>query len=254
MFENTFSPHIPTTPGYGSMFTGMDCFGMNVVALRHEGGLLPSLKTLAEVLGEEGYNTTCVGFSGNPASRGFQKYLDFSGWGSWEAGRSPKAENLNAVTLPELRRLASEEQPFFLFMRHMDPHSPYLPPRPFERIFYGGNEADPANRSLDPVMAFKPFCDYFASWFPPGCTDKEYIIAQYDGASPTWTPHRQPLAECSAGDRGKHPVVINSDTARTSTTDCFYDHTALECTTRIPDPRSSPAGSGGHRSRYQQKT
>jgi hypothetical protein len=31
-------------------------------------------------------------------------------------------------------------------------------------------------------MKFKPFCDYFASWFPPGCTDKDYIIAQYDGA------------------------------------------------------------------------
>jgi len=39
VFENAFSPHIPTTPGYGSMFTGMDCFGMDVVALRHEGGL-----------------------------------------------------------------------------------------------------------------------------------------------------------------------------------------------------------------------
>ena len=30
----------------------------------------------------QGYATTCVGFSGNPASRGFQKYLDFAGWGS----------------------------------------------------------------------------------------------------------------------------------------------------------------------------
>src|ERR1039458_8109765 len=72
VFENNFSPHIPTTPGYSSMFTGMDVFGMDVVALRHEGALLPSLTTLAEVLGKEGYNTTCVGFSGNAASRGFR--------------------------------------------------------------------------------------------------------------------------------------------------------------------------------------
>jgi len=250
VFENTFSPHIPTTPGYGSMFTGMDCFGMNVVALRHEGGLLPSLKTLAEVLGEEGYNTTCVGFSGNPASRGFQKYLDFSGWGSWEAGRSPKAENLNAVTLPELRRLAGEEQPFFLFMRHMDPHSPYLPPRPFERIFYGGNEADPANRSLDPVMAFKPFCDYFASWFPPGCTDKEYIIAQYDGALAYMDACIENIfAQIRAlGIEENTLVVINSDHGETlHDHDCFYDHHGLyECTTRIPlilvQPGRIPAG------------
>ena len=31
-------------------------------------------------------------------------------------------------------------------------------------------------------MKFKPFCDFHASWLPPGCTDKEYVIAQYDGA------------------------------------------------------------------------
>ncbi len=182
VFERCYSPSIPTTPGYSSMLTGMDVFGTDVVALRHEGPLGDHVKTLAEVLGEEDYNTTCVGFSGNPASRGFQKYIDFSGWGGWAEGRSHKAENLNAVAIPELKELAAQDKPFFLFLRHMDPHSPYLPPLPFERIFYGGDEFDPNNKSLEPVMAFKPFCDYFASWFPPGCTDKDYIIAQYDGA------------------------------------------------------------------------
>jgi membrane-anchored protein YejM (alkaline phosphatase superfamily) len=167
-FEQCYSPSIPTTPGYTSMFTGLDVFGTDVVALRHLGGLGTHLTTLAELLARYGYNTTCVGFSGNAASRGFQKYLDFKGWGSWEEGRSTKAENLNEVTIPELKRLASEDKPFFLFLRHMDPHSPYLPPSPFERIFYGGDECDPKNRSLKPVMKFKPFCDYFASWFRPG--------------------------------------------------------------------------------------
>jgi hypothetical protein len=64
------------------------------------------------------------------------------GWGSWNEGRSPKAQNLNAVALPELDRLARKRDPFFLFLRHMDPHSPYLPPAPFERMFYHGNEFD----------------------------------------------------------------------------------------------------------------
>ena len=31
LFENTFCPHVPTTPGYGSMLTGLDCFGTNTV-------------------------------------------------------------------------------------------------------------------------------------------------------------------------------------------------------------------------------
>ena len=64
----------------------------------------------------------------------------------------------------------------------MDPHAPYLPPAPYERMFYHGNETDPANKTMEPVMAFKPFRDFFASWMPPGISDKDYVIAQYDGA------------------------------------------------------------------------
>ena len=105
-----------------------------------------------------------------------------AGWGSWNEGRSPKAQNLNDVAIPELERLAKKRAPFFLFLRHMDPHAPYLPPEPYERMFYHGNECDPANKSMEPVMSFKPFCDFFASWMPPGITDKDYVIAQYDGA------------------------------------------------------------------------
>ena len=113
-----------------------------------------------------------VGFQGNPAARGFQNYISFAGWGAINDGRSPKAENLNAVALPELRRLAAEDKPFFLFLRHMDPHSPYLPPLPFERIFYEGDEFDPNNKSMEPVFAFKPFADYFRSWMPAGLRTK----------------------------------------------------------------------------------
>ncbi len=238
VFEQMVSPSIPTTPGYSSMLTGMDVFGTDVVALRHEGPLGDHVQTLAEILGQRGYQTTCVGFSGNPASRGFQKYIDFSGWGSYDDGRSPKAENLNKVTIPELKRLASQEQPFFLFMRHMDPHSPYLPPRPFERLFYDRNEFDPANRSLEPVMAFKPFCDYFASWFPPGCTDKDYIIAQYDGAVAYMDACiGNMLATISdLGLEENTLIVFTSDHGETLYDhECWFDHHGLyECTLRIP--------------------
>ena len=259
-FDNAFSPHIPTTSGYGSMFTGMDCFGMDVVALRHEGGLRADLRTLAEILGESGYATTCVGFKGNPASRGFQNYIDFEGWGSWEAGRSRKAEHLNNVTLPELRRLAKGGEPFFLFLRHMDPHSPYLPPEPFDRAFYEGDELDKNNTSLDPVYKFKPFCDYFASWFPPGCTDKDYIIAQYDGALAYMdacmanifnTLDALHLADDTL-------VVIDSDHGETLYDhDCYFDHHGLyECTLHVPLafilPGKVPAGQR-HRDIVQMK-
>ena len=77
LFENNFSAHIPTTSAYASMLTGLDCFSTSVVALRHKGGLPKKIRTLPEILRKNGYNTSCVGFSGNPSSRGFSKYLDY---------------------------------------------------------------------------------------------------------------------------------------------------------------------------------
>jgi arylsulfatase A-like enzyme len=183
VFTNTYSAHIPTTSAYASMLTGGDCFTTEVVALRHKNGLTTKVKTLAEVCKENGYETTCVGFTGNPSSRGFDNYIDYKAWGNWNDDRFlPKAQNLNEVTQPEIHRLSKKDKPWFMMLRHMDPHSPYLPPHPFERMFYGGDETDKSNKSLQRCYDFKPFADYFRSWFPPGCTDVEYVKAMYDGS------------------------------------------------------------------------
>ena len=250
LFEQHFSPSIPTTPAYASMLTGMDCFGTDVVALRHRGGLGDHVRTLAEVLGENGYQTTCVGFTGNPSSRGFQQYLDYAGWGPDDSGRSPKAENLNRVAIPELERLARADEPFFLFLRHMDPHSPYLPPRPFDRLFYGGDEFDPANHSMQPVYAFKPFADYLSSWIPEGCTDQEYVVAQYDGAVAYLDACVESILRRVAAlglDRDTI-VVFTADHGETLYEhDCYFDHHGMyECTLVVPliirYPGHVPAG------------
>jgi len=230
LFERTYSAYIPTTPAYAAMLTGMDLFNTQVVALRHKGPLRPEVKTLAEVLREKGYQTTCVGFSGNPASRGFDTYLTYEGWGSWNEGRSPKAQNLNRVAIPELERLAKQREPFFLFLRHMDPHAPYLPPEPFERMFYHGNECDPRNKSMEPVMAFKPFRDFFASWMPPGITDKDYVIAQYDGAVAYMDAAMQTIFTAleKLDILDQTIVVINSDHGETLYDhECYFDHHGL---------------------------
>ncbi len=250
LFENTYSAYIPTSSAYTSMLTGMDVFSTQVVALRHKGPIAEGVKTLPEILREQGYNTTCVGFSGNPASRGFDTYLQFPGWGSWNEGRSHKAEELNKVAIPELERLAGKRKPFFLFLRHMDPHAPYLPPGQFERAFYHGNETDPNNHSMDPVMAFKPFRDFFASWMPPGITDKDYVIAQYDGAVAYMDSCIQVIFQAieSLGIEEETIVVINSDHGETLYDhDCYFDHHGLyEPTLHVPliirYPGKVPAG------------
>ena len=230
LFENTFSAHVPTTSAYASMLTGMDCFSTQVVALRHNGGLRSEVRTLAELLKDEGYATTCVGFTGNPSSRGFDTYLDYPAWGSWNEGRSPKAQRLNEVTLPELDRLVAQDDPFFLFLRHMDPHAPYLPPEPFERIFYHGDETDPTNASMEPVMNFKPFRDFFASWLPPGISDKEYVIAQYDGAIAYMDACIQALFTAleTRGILDDTVVAVNGDHGETLYEhECWFDHHGL---------------------------
>ncbi|MAP90808.1 sulfatase-like hydrolase/transferase [Candidatus Poribacteria bacterium] len=251
LFEKTYSAHIPTTSAYASMLTGMDTFGTQVVALRHKGGLRSEVTTLPEILREQGYESTCIGFSGNPSSRGFDNYLDYkASWGSWAAGRSPKAQSLNEVAIPELERLAGQNQPFFLFLRHMDPHSPYLPPEPYERMFYHGNECDPSNRSMDPVMNFKPFCDYFATWMPPGITDAEYVIAQYDGAIAYMDACIQSIFNTleAIGILDDTIVILNGDHGETLYDhECWFDHHGLyDVTLHVPlivrYPHKVPAG------------
>ncbi len=251
LFEKTYSAHIPTTSAYASMLTGLDAFGTQVVALRHKGGLREDVQTLPEILREHGYASTCVGFGGNPSSRGFDKYIEYPSWGSWNEGRSPKAQNLNDVAIPELDRLAKRRGPFFLFLRHMDPHAPYLPPEPYERMFYHGDECDPENRSMDPVKAFKPFCDFFAAWMPPGITDKDYVIAQYDGAVAYMDACIQTIFNAleAHGIMDETIVILNGDHGETLYDhECWFDHHGLyDVTLHVPliirYPGRIPAGS-----------
>jgi arylsulfatase A-like enzyme len=249
-FSNTYSAHVPTTSAYASMLTGRDCFGTEVVALRHQGGLTKKVKTLPEVVRTAGYNTTCVGFTGNPSARGFDRYLDYAGWGAWAEGRSPKAQNLNDVAQPELERLARSSKPWFVMLRHMDPHAPYLPPAPFERMFYHGNELDKKNTSMRQVMKFKPFCDFFATWMPPGITDRHYVEAQYDGAiaymdaciASIFTQLEQ------MGILDDTIVVINGDHGETLYEhECWFDHhgmydNVLHVPLILRYPKKIPAG------------
>ena len=208
----------------------MDVITSQVVALRHKGPVRSEVTLLPEILGAEGYDTTCVGLSGNPSSRGFDTYLDYRAWGSWDERPLDKAQDLNRVVIPELDRLLGRERPFFMLLRHMDPHAPYLPPGPFQRIFYHGDECDPSNDSMEPVLAFKPFRDFFASWMPPGITDKDYVIAQYDGAIAYMDSCIQTILTYleAWGVLDDTIIVLNADHGETLYEhECWFDHHGL---------------------------
>jgi len=237
--DRFFAPSVPTPPGYSSLLTGMDCFGTEIVALRHKGDLSANVRSLPEVLRDEGYNTTCIGFTGNAASRGFDTYLDAEvTWGSFAEGPSLKAGSMNDVAIPELERLSGEDKPFLLFLRHMDPHSPYLPPEPFQGMFFQGDKFDPDNKSLEKLYDFKPFRDFFATFFPPGCTSAEYIISQYDGSIAYMDACIAHILEKlrELGLEEDTIVVFTADHGETLTEhDCFFDHHGIyDCTLSVP--------------------
>ena len=103
---------------------------------------------------------------------------------------------------------------------------------------------------MEPVMSFKPFCDYFASWMPVGITDKDYVIAQYDGAIAYMDACIQTLFNAleTRGVLDETIVVINGDHGETLYDhECWFDHHGLyDVTLHVPliirYPGRIPAG------------
>jgi len=242
LFENAYSPYIPTTPGYTTMLSGMDVMSHQMVSLRPKGPIDQNIRLLPEILHEKGYVSACVGFDGQ-FYRGFDKYEEYPAWMSWEEAPGHKAEALNEKTLPLLESMA--DKPFFLFIRHMDPHAPYLPPPPFPRMFYEGDWKNPVKHTMEPVFAFKPFAEFFKSWMPPGVTDAEYIVALYDASLAYMDACIQHiltrLEELKLME--KTFIVITSDHGETLTEhECYFDHHGLyEQTIHVPLIYSCPS-------------
>jgi arylsulfatase A-like enzyme len=103
---------------------------------------------------------------------------------------------------------------------------------------------------MEPVFKFKPFADYFASWMPKGLTDKDYVIAQYDGALAYMDVCIQAIFTQleTMGILDDTIVVLNSDHGETLYDhECWFDHHGLyDVTLHVPliirYPAKIPAG------------
>jgi arylsulfatase A-like enzyme len=177
-FDQLISPHIPTQPAHTTLFSGRDVFSHQIVAQGGTRELDPSIRLLPDLLREQGYFTGAVDNIGRWIEPAFDCYEAYPRWNHdgtlpWRNGEEVTARGL------ELLNQASRQRPFFLFLHYWDPHTPYLPPPPFDRMFYTGDEKDPANRSMERVSASPWFANYFSEWLP-GVTDIEFVKAQYD--------------------------------------------------------------------------
>lgn len=178
-FDQAISPHIPTHPAHTCLFTGRDVFAHQIVAQGGSQRPDPALRQLPDLLRERGYFTAAVDNIGLWLEPAFERYEKYPRWNHdgtlpWRNG-----EEVTSRALDCLRQASDRRDPFFLFLHYWDPHTPYLPPPPFDRMFYTGDEKAAAHTSMDPVWKSAWFANYFREWMP-GVRDIEYVKAQYD--------------------------------------------------------------------------
>lgn len=178
-FDQAISPHIPTHPAHTTVFSGRDVFEHQVVAQGAPQELDPQIRLLPDLLREQGYYTAAVDNIGRWIEPAFDRYEKYPRWSHdgtlpWRNG-----EEVTARGLDILNEAYGKPQPFFLFLHYWDPHTPYLPPAPFDRMFYTGDEKAQHHASMEAVWASPWFANYFREWLD-GVRDIEFVKAQYD--------------------------------------------------------------------------
>lgn len=144
VYEQAVSPTPVTLPAHSSMMTGRNPTHHGV---RHNGTYkLPDKEhTLAERLQNAGYRTSAVIGSfvldrRYGLAQGFDDYDDEVN----RAGISPSDARYSERSADEVSNTAiawlgarakrDDKQPFFLWLHYFDPHQPYQPPEPFDRM------------------------------------------------------------------------------------------------------------------------
>ena len=89
--------------------------------------------TLAEAYKENGYDTACI--SANPMVG--ENYGLKQGFDHFYSPGRETAAMVNKRSLKYLTELRAKDKPFFLYMHYMDPHHPYTPVAPYDKMFSG---------------------------------------------------------------------------------------------------------------------
>ena len=127
LFQNMFSNSPSTKASVASLFTSM--LPSQHKSIHNEDVLSDEVTTMAEILAEHGYHTYAV--NGNPVIK--TKFNYDQGFATWKDNIT-RTTKRNRVIFDSL---GSYEQPFFLYLHYMDPHSPYTAPTSYYRFFNG---------------------------------------------------------------------------------------------------------------------
>jgi arylsulfatase A-like enzyme len=228
LFERCYAPNIPTHPSFTTMFSGKEAITHNIVNIGGGVPIADGVRLLPEIFKEHGYITAAVDSMGRHFSRGFDEYCTYQ-WDRSNPMALRKAETVNEKALPLIERLQQQAQPFFLFLHYWDPHTPYLPPSPYDRKFYPKDKDpyDPNNHSMDEAWTWEPFKWYFHDWMP-GITDAEYVINLYDGETAYMDHHLRPIFAALAPIQEETLVIITADHGEVLNEQLgYFDHHGL---------------------------
>jgi arylsulfatase A-like enzyme len=177
VFENAYAVTSWTLPAHASILTGLYPAAHRVVAYNHR--LDDSYPTLAELLGEAGYQTAA--FVSGPFLQS-QHNLD-QGFQVFDQSASNPGGNQAAhsdVTNDAIERLVTRflaegrdpERPLFLFVYLWDPHYDYIPPAPWDAAF-----VPPYAEPID-LVGYE-VRDRVTEETP--AEQLAYVVSQYDG-------------------------------------------------------------------------
>ncbi|MBC7327218.1 sulfatase [bacterium] len=238
IFLNAYANGIPTTPAFTTIFTGLHSITHRVVSHGGDEFLSFAVPFLPEILRENGFRTCAVDnlYTIKPYfARGYEFYIN-------PQSRSPHligADEINREAIGWLKSHYKED--FFLFIHYWDPHSPYLPPEKYRKMFYEGKDPfDPANTSMKRAERQLSY-PFFKKWHYDllgNPTDADYIIAQYDGEIRFVDEAVGELLNVVSelGIEEDVLIVLTSDHGENMTEhDFFFDHQGLyEPTVHIP--------------------
>lgn len=180
--ETHISPAIPTHPAFTTLNTGQFSITHGIVA--HSGrNLIPrSSPWLPSILHQNGYTTCAVDNLSQwqlDFHRGYEFYIDPTQRNTLSLNATNR--QINKRALPWLEQHHREK--FCLFIHYWDPHTPYLPPRAYRKLFYDGDPHDPGNTSLADFEKHPLGRTWRTTWFKQlggNITDAAYIEALYD--------------------------------------------------------------------------
>lgn len=181
VFNRVYTQKTSTSPSVASILTGTYPHTHGIVGIREY--LPDSAVTIGEILKPYGFNT--ASFVSNPNlsaffnfNQGFDTIDDFATKDNYAVTEKAKgnladAKIVNNKVFPWLKKHSNDK--FFLYVHYIDPHAPYIPPPPYNKIFIDDKCYGEFKNFSDKDFTMEKSPTDIKYYNP------DYFIAQYDG-------------------------------------------------------------------------